>query len=39
MLFGLNPLNTCIASHENFQRRSELLGFDVTQKSDSLPSG
>lgn len=34
----LNPLNTCIASYENFQTRSELLGFDVTQKLDSLPS-
>jgi hypothetical protein len=24
----LNPLNDCIATYKNFQRRSELLGFE-----------
>lgn len=27
----LEPLNTCIASYENFQRRSELLGFEISK--------
>ena len=32
----LNPLNTCIASYENFQRRNELFGFQDSQAKSVL---
>lgn len=32
----LDPLNTCIASYENFQRRSELFKLDSPQQVNAL---
>jgi hypothetical protein len=32
----LDPLNTCIASYENFQRRSELFKFDYSRQPSDL---
>ena len=32
----LDPLNTCIASYQNFQRRSELLGLETSFVSNNM---